>query len=74
VTACPRLPPGGLAALAIEVAPETRSPFPRSRTCAKLMWLPAYGTREELAEGLRTAMANSKEGGFHETNESLDGR
>jgi hypothetical protein len=38
------------------------------------MWLPAYGTREELAEGLRTAMANSKEGGFHETNESLDGR
>jgi hypothetical protein len=37
VTACPRLPPGGLASLGIEIAPENRSRYPRTRTCSKLM-------------------------------------
>mmetsp|Transcript_22218 Transcript_22218/g.44732 ORF Transcript_22218/g.44732 Transcript_22218/m.44732 type:complete len:147 (-) Transcript_22218:24-464(-) len=69
VTACPRLPPGGLAALSIEVAPESRSKYPRTRTCSKLMWLPGYATKGELRECLRAALANAKEGGFHEHNE-----
>jgi len=70
VTACPRLPPGGLASLGIEVAPASgRSLFPRSRTCANLLWLPSYTSREELREGLLTALANAKDGGFHEHNE-----
>jgi len=71
VTACPRLPPGGLASLGIEVAPETRSRYPRTRTCSKLMWLPAYATQVELREKLRAALANAKEGGFHEHQEAL---
>jgi len=71
VTACPRLPPGGLASLGIEVAPESRSRYPRSRTCSKLMWLPAYATQMELREKLRAALANAKEGGFHEHQEAL---
>uniref|UniRef100_A0A7S0H648 HECT domain-containing protein n=1 Tax=Hanusia phi TaxID=3032 RepID=A0A7S0H648_9CRYP len=71
VTACPRLPPGGLASLSIEIAPETRSRYPRSRTCSKLMWLPAYSSQAELREHLRAALINAKEGGFHEHNEAL---
>ena len=49
--ACPAQPPplfpaGGLASLGIEIAPGAGpSAFPRSRTCAKLMWLPAYETQ-----------------------------
>jgi len=69
VTACPRLPPGGLASLCIEIAPESRSQYPRSRTCSNLMWLPSYATKEELHDKLHTALANSKDGGFHEHNE-----
>ena len=71
VTACPRLPPGGLASLGIEIAPENRSRYPRSRTCSKLMWLPSYDTQGELHEKLRAALANAKEGGFHEVQEAL---
>lgn len=70
VTACPRLPPGGLASLNIEIAPESgKSLYPRSRTCTNLMWLPQYSTKEELRDKLHTALANSKDGGFHEHNE-----
>jgi len=70
VTSCPRLPPGGLASLNIEIAPESsKSLYPRSRTCTNLMWLPQYTSREDLRERLHTALANSKDGGFHEHNE-----
>lgn len=69
VTACPRLPPGGLASLSIEIAPGAGpAAFPRSRTCTRLMWLPAYETQEQLSEKLYGALANSTEGGFHEHN------
>jgi hypothetical protein len=36
---------GGLASLGIEVAPESRSQYPRSRTCSNLMWLPNYASK-----------------------------
>jgi hypothetical protein len=34
-------------------------------------WLPAYATQVELREKLRAALANAKEGGFHEHQEAL---
>jgi hypothetical protein len=34
-------------------------------------WLPAYSSQGELHEKLRAALANSKEGGFHEHQEAL---
>jgi hypothetical protein len=34
-------------------------------------WLPAYSTQMELREKLRAALANAKEGGFHEHQEAL---
>jgi len=34
-------------------------------------WLPAYATQMDLHEKLRAALANAKEGGFHEHQEAL---
>ncbi len=40
---------GGLASLSIEIAPGAGpAAFPRSRTCTRLMWLPAYETQVRL--------------------------
>eukprot|EP00656_Telonema_subtile_P035019 TRINITY_DN3903_c0_g1_i2.p1 TRINITY_DN3903_c0_g1~~TRINITY_DN3903_c0_g1_i2.p1 ORF type:complete len:277 (-),score=68.04 TRINITY_DN3903_c0_g1_i2:96-926(-) len=67
VTACPRLPPGGVAALNIEVGPSaTESKIPTSQTCVPKLYIPNYGTIAELHTGFKTAFTNAEEGGFHE--------
>ena len=66
-TACPHLPPVGLAGLAIEIQPqEAGRPLPTARTCTKTLRLPAYETAEALRAGLEAAFANLNEGGVNE--------
>jgi len=59
VTACPRLPQGGLAAAAISVLPE-KGTFPRARTCTKEFYLPEYESQELLSSKLEEAIASAK--------------
>merc|ERR1712070_134698 len=67
VTACPRLPPGGLGALGIEVAPQrTKSMIPTSQTCVPKLYLPDYADGAALLAGLLEAFKNAETGGFHE--------
>lgn len=70
VTACPRLPPGGLGALGIEVTTQrTQSMIPTSQTCVPKLFLPEYVDGEALRAGMIEAFKNAaaKEGiGFHE--------
>lgn len=67
VTACPRLPPGGVAALNIEVSPSgTESKIPTSQTCVPKLYIPNYETKEDLQKGFLTAFQNAEAGGFHE--------
>mmetsp|Transcript_37776 Transcript_37776/g.62537 ORF Transcript_37776/g.62537 Transcript_37776/m.62537 type:complete len:83 (+) Transcript_37776:2-250(+) len=67
VTACPHLPPVGLAALTISVQQQAPGlAKPTARTCTATLWLPAYDTAEQLAAGLREAFANIEAGGVHE--------
>jgi len=57
VTACPRLPPAGLAALELTVAPaQPPGSLPRSRTCTKELRLPRYESVDHLEKQLVTAM------------------
>ena len=54
VTACPRLPPGGLGALGIEVtAQRSQSKIPTAQTCVPKLYLPEYadGARREGCAG-----------------------
>lgn len=61
VTACPRLPPGGLAAAEISVAPANPpGSLPRARTCTKELRLPKYSSAEELEERLNWAIDNAE--------------
>lgn len=65
VTACPRLPPGGLAALEITVASaQPPGSLPRARTCTKELRLPKYESLEQLEERLSCAMDNA--GGLYD--------
>jgi hypothetical protein len=67
VTSCPRLPPGGLKELQISIHPDPNGAIPgmpRSRACAHRLFLPRYGSREELARQLNEAILSS--GGHHE--------
>lgn len=65
VTACPRLPPGGLAAAEITVAPaQPPGSLPRARTCTKELRLPRYETLEQLEERLACAMDSA--GGLYD--------
>eukprot|EP00747_Dinoflagellata_sp_TGD_P078851 gnl/TRDRNA2_/TRDRNA2_160257_c1_seq1.p1 gnl/TRDRNA2_/TRDRNA2_160257_c1~~gnl/TRDRNA2_/TRDRNA2_160257_c1_seq1.p1 ORF type:complete len:210 (+),score=43.37 gnl/TRDRNA2_/TRDRNA2_160257_c1_seq1:276-905(+) len=66
VSSCPRLPPGGITKFHLDVFPDpsTKQGFPRSRACANQLYLPAYGSREELQEKLHEAMHSSA--GHHE--------
>jgi E3 ubiquitin-protein ligase TRIP12 len=62
-TACPRLPPGGLASVAIKIHPvqdeKNRSRLPRSHACTNTLHLPSYDTKEELREALTEAIEGS---------------
>lgn len=59
VTACPRLPHGGLAAAEIAVvAAQPKSSLPRAHTCTNELQLPSYETLEELSKKLVEAMEN----------------
>jgi len=66
VSSCPRLPPGGIAKFHVDVFPDSASKqgYPRSRACANQLYLPPYGTKEELHEKLHEAMHSSA--GHHE--------
>jgi len=67
VTSCPRLPPGGIAKLHVDIFPDTtatKQAFPRSRACANQLYLPPYSSKEELQEKLHEAMHCST--GHHE--------
>mmetsp|Transcript_72963 Transcript_72963/g.134785 ORF Transcript_72963/g.134785 Transcript_72963/m.134785 type:complete len:355 (+) Transcript_72963:1-1065(+) len=66
VSSCPRLPPGGIAKFHVDVFPDATSKqgYPRSRACANQLYLPPYGSREELHEKLHEAMHCSA--GHHE--------
>jgi hypothetical protein len=67
VSSCPRLPPGGIAKFHVDVFPDaaaTKQGFPRSRACANQLYLPPYGSREELHAKLHEAMQCSV--GHHE--------
>jgi len=65
VTACPRLPPSGLATLEITVAPaQPPGSLPRARTCTKELRLPKYESLEQLEERLKSAMDNA--GGLYD--------
>ena len=60
VAVCPRLPPGGLSALPRGPIKVNRmdpvDKLPEGRTCTQELRLPAYGSKEELAEKLITAL------------------
>jgi len=62
-TACPRLPPGGLASVGIKIHPvqdeKNRSRLPRSHSCTNTLHLPTYDTKEELREALTEAIEGS---------------
>mmetsp|Transcript_101013 Transcript_101013/g.218143 ORF Transcript_101013/g.218143 Transcript_101013/m.218143 type:complete len:91 (+) Transcript_101013:309-581(+) len=61
VTACPRLPPGGLAAVEICVAAaQPPGSLPRARTCTKELRLPKYESLEELEQKLNTAIDSAE--------------
>jgi len=67
VSSCPRLPPGGIAKFHVDIFPDstaTKQGFPRSRACANQLYLPPYGSKEELQEKLHEAMHCSS--GHHE--------
>lgn len=61
VTACPRLPPGGLAAVEISIsAAQPAGSLPRARTCTKELRLPKYETIDKLEERLLVALDNAE--------------
>jgi len=61
VTACPRLPPGGLPAAEISVSPaQPAGSLPRARTCTKELRLPKYKSRAQLEERLLWALDNAE--------------
>jgi len=66
VSSCPRLPPGGIAKFHVDVFPDATSKqgYPRSRACANQLYLPPYGSKDELQEKLYEAMHCSA--GHHE--------
>jgi len=67
VSSCPRLPPGGIAKFHVDVFPDnaaSKDAFPRSRACANQLYLPPYGSKEELHAKLHEAMFCSY--GHHE--------
>merc|ERR1711924_24647 len=67
VTACPHLPPVGMAALAIVVQPqEAGRRYPSAHTCTATLLLPADETADALAAGLEEVFANIEAGGLHE--------
>jgi len=63
VTACPRLPVGGLEAAAIRISKKTykdaEKRLPMSHTCDNELHLPEYDNKEELHELVREAMGDS---------------
>jgi hypothetical protein len=65
-TSCPRLPPGGLASLRLTVLPGMGR-YPRSRACAKQLYLPRYKSRQELHELVTEALMACE--GHHEVNQ-----
>jgi len=61
VTACPRLPPGGLAAADMTVVPANPpGSLPRARTCTKELRLPKYESAEQLEQKLILAIDSSE--------------
>ncbi|CAD7944556.1 unnamed protein product [Amoebophrya sp. A25] len=72
VTSCPRLPPGGMAKMHIEVcgvaagSTGAKSKLPYSRACSSQLYLPAalYSGKEDLRTNLNEAMYSSV--GSHE--------
>jgi hypothetical protein len=61
VTACPRLPQGGLAAAEITIIPlQPKGSFPLARTCTKELSLPEYDTPEQLTTKLLEALDGAK--------------
>ena len=67
VTACPHLPPVGLASLEIEVLPQHNgAKLPTAQTCGNKLYLPEYTDAASLREGLGEAFANAEFGSLHE--------
>lgn len=61
VTACPRLPQGGLAAAEIVILPaQKKGSFPHARTCTKELHLPEYDSSEQLSAKLSEAIDSAK--------------
>eukprot|EP00929_Paragymnodinium_shiwhaense_P091422 TRINITY_DN51396_c0_g1_i1.p1 TRINITY_DN51396_c0_g1~~TRINITY_DN51396_c0_g1_i1.p1 ORF type:complete len:3437 (-),score=883.73 TRINITY_DN51396_c0_g1_i1:237-10547(-) len=64
VTACPRLPPGGLAALqpkvTIVASNQPVGSLPRARTCVNELHVPRYASLEQLEDRLRWAVENAE--------------
>lgn len=61
VTACPRLPQGGLAAAEIAIIPaHPKGSFPHAQTCTKELHLPEYDSPEHLSRMLSDALDNAK--------------
>ncbi|CAK9007444.1 unnamed protein product [Durusdinium trenchii] len=61
VTACPRLPHGGLAAAEIAVvAAQPKGSLPRAHTCTNELQLPSYNSLEELSAKLLEAIENAR--------------
>jgi len=61
VTACPRLPPGGLGATHIILMPANPpGSLPRARTCTKELRLPKYDTVDQLEDRLFFAMEHAE--------------
>jgi len=59
VTSCPRLPPGGVKHLSIDVFSDPHGGYPRSRACVNHLYLPKYTKPEVLRERLQMAMHSS---------------
>lgn len=69
VTSCPRLPPGGISKMSIEIASTTssgtKSKLPTSRACSSQLFLPlTYTSKQDLKNNLHEAMYSSV--GSHE--------
>ncbi|CAJ1335877.1 unnamed protein product [Effrenium voratum] len=60
VTACPRLPHGGLAAAEIAVVAQPKGKLPRAHTCTNELQLPSYDSVEELSAKLFEAMGSAR--------------
>ena len=74
MTSCPRLPPGGISKVHIEVAGVSKptSKLPTSRACSSQLYLGHYSSKDDLQKFLHEAMYSSV--GNHEQGVTAGGR